>query len=425
MNKTPKATINARIEEILRIRLDGAELWDIREYVREKCAEAGSIWESQKCLSDAQLYRYLARADKLIAQSCRSSRKRLLRRHLAQRRNLYAKAVNAGDIRTALSVLSDEARLLDLYETYPDKKAAKDASAPMGTGDVVKVLSEQLREIDQADLPTRERTRLTATLAESLLRAIGISVLDARLEALQAVLSGTEGQGTDESQHPRPALRGLTPEERFRLILAAGGPGRRRGANATGCISETHPLSMPDYSPFCQAFAELAWHTFAELLDATGYYLERFWVSDSSLVEPAQDDAPSEARRGRLRVRRGTTLSVSRSGKAPALGAYAGTGLRSRLHSQNQGGRLEAILRGFEHPAVYAVPDHAGIRTVERALKLTDDGMSFKTEGMVRWMNTARRSGSPTETAKDIVSVESYRRECEACFRDRVRFWRG
>jgi hypothetical protein len=190
MQKTPKRTIDARIEEILRIRLDGAEFWDVCEYVREKCNEKRPPWECEKCLSDAQIYRYVARADKLIGESCRSSRKRLLRRHLAQRRNLYAKALNTGDIRTALSVLTDEARMLNLYDTFPDRKAPKGASTPMGTGDVVTVLSDQLREIERSDLPTDERARLTATLAASLLRAIGINVLDGRLEALQAVLAG-------------------------------------------------------------------------------------------------------------------------------------------------------------------------------------------------------------------------------------------
>lgn len=34
---------------------------------------------------------------------------------MAQRRNLFAKSVSAGDCRTALAVLDSEARLLDLY----------------------------------------------------------------------------------------------------------------------------------------------------------------------------------------------------------------------------------------------------------------------------------------------------------------------
>jgi hypothetical protein len=120
--KPTKAEVQMRTEEILRIRLDGAEMWDVREYVREKERELGSLWElppAEKPMSDSQLWRYIARADTLIAESCRASRKKLFRRHLAQRRNLYAKAVSAGDYRTALAIARDEGELLALY---PSKK---------------------------------------------------------------------------------------------------------------------------------------------------------------------------------------------------------------------------------------------------------------------------------------------------------------
>jgi hypothetical protein len=39
-----KAQTQARVEEILRIRLDLAEFWNVREFVREKEAEEGSLW---------------------------------------------------------------------------------------------------------------------------------------------------------------------------------------------------------------------------------------------------------------------------------------------------------------------------------------------------------------------------------------------
>jgi hypothetical protein len=116
--KATKAQIEARVTELLRIRLDGAEFWDIREYVREKEQEDDSPWkltDGQKPLSDSQLWRYLARVDQAIAASCVASRKKLIRRHLAQRRSLYAKAVSQGDIRAALACQQDEAELLGLY----------------------------------------------------------------------------------------------------------------------------------------------------------------------------------------------------------------------------------------------------------------------------------------------------------------------
>ncbi len=101
-----KALMRRRVEEIVRIRLDGAEWWDCCEYVHEKEREDGSAWhlaDGAKPLSNASLRRYLAKADQLIAESCRASRKKLLRRHLAQRRHLYAKAVSQGDVRAALA----------------------------------------------------------------------------------------------------------------------------------------------------------------------------------------------------------------------------------------------------------------------------------------------------------------------------------
>jgi hypothetical protein len=60
----------------------------------------------------------------------------------------------------------------------------------MDTGDVVQMLSDRLRQLHVAELPTGEKARLTATLADAFLRAIGVHVLDKRLEALQAVLLG-------------------------------------------------------------------------------------------------------------------------------------------------------------------------------------------------------------------------------------------
>jgi hypothetical protein len=90
----------------------------VREYVREKEAEAGSAWHvayGEKPLSDAMIRKYQEKADRVVWRSHENSRKKLLRRHLAQRRNLYAKAVSQGDVRAALACVRDEALLLGLY----------------------------------------------------------------------------------------------------------------------------------------------------------------------------------------------------------------------------------------------------------------------------------------------------------------------
>jgi hypothetical protein len=122
-----KALMRRRVEEVLRIRLDGAEFWDVCEFVREKESENGSAWhlaEGEKPLSRASLRRYLTRADALIVESFRATRRRLRRRHLAQRNRLYAKAVAQGDLRAALAALKDEAELLGLYPS-PERELLK------------------------------------------------------------------------------------------------------------------------------------------------------------------------------------------------------------------------------------------------------------------------------------------------------------
>jgi hypothetical protein len=165
MAKATTALVARRIEEVLRIRLDGAEFWDVREYAREKEAEAGSAWEllpGGKPLSDGQLWRYVSRADKLIAESCLARGKKMLRRHLGQRRNLYAKAISQGDVRTALAVLSDEAKLLGLYP--PAKMEHTGAK-----GEAIKIISiEAIKPSDAAPAPGAAPVSIVPLLVEAV-----------------------------------------------------------------------------------------------------------------------------------------------------------------------------------------------------------------------------------------------------------------
>jgi hypothetical protein len=185
-----------RVEEFVQIILDGAEAHDLRLYVSEMQAEPDSPWalaEGEKPLSDRQIRRYAAKAEEVIAASCRTSRKRLVRRHLARRRNLYAKAVNSGDLRTALASLSDEAKLLGLYDPPPAPKPRGDP--PITPAAVVALLAARLASIDQAKLPPGEHARLTAMLAEALLRAVGAADLEKQVTELAARVEALAGKG--------------------------------------------------------------------------------------------------------------------------------------------------------------------------------------------------------------------------------------
>jgi hypothetical protein len=189
--RSTKLEVQQRVEAIFQLRLGGAEFHDIREYAGATTDEDGKPREPWG-VSDTQLRRYIAMADELYVKRFDAQAKHLRARHLLQRRRLYAHAMEMSDIRTALAILKDEAELERLYEARdPAGPPGEGAlAAPMGTADVVGVLSERLRQTERADLPAAEKTRLTAALADALLRAIGVDVLDKRLEALQAVLGG-------------------------------------------------------------------------------------------------------------------------------------------------------------------------------------------------------------------------------------------
>jgi hypothetical protein len=111
--KSTKAETAARVEEVFKLRLGGAEFADIRQFA--------SAPEQQWNVSDRQLWRYIQAADKLVKERFDAKAEHLLARHLLQRRTLYAHAMGAGDFRTALAVLQDEAKLEGLY---PPQKIA-------------------------------------------------------------------------------------------------------------------------------------------------------------------------------------------------------------------------------------------------------------------------------------------------------------
>jgi hypothetical protein len=139
-----KEQVKQRTNEIVRILLDGAESWDIEEYVREQEADADSPWHIGAPISYCQIRRYVQRAERQIAKaSSKENRGRLIHRHLARRRSLYAKAVAQGDIRAALAVLDSEAKLLGLFPQAQERKDAPNVH--VNIFDRIATIHEQLK----------------------------------------------------------------------------------------------------------------------------------------------------------------------------------------------------------------------------------------------------------------------------------------
>jgi hypothetical protein len=93
-----------------------------------------------------------------------------------------------GDRVRAAGILLDHALrgLADARVLNGELQAGK--AAPINTAEVVQTLAAQLRQLETADLPVAEKSRLTATLADTLLRALSVDELSKRMEALEAVM---------------------------------------------------------------------------------------------------------------------------------------------------------------------------------------------------------------------------------------------
>ncbi len=86
----------------------------------------------------------------------------------------------------------------------------------------------------------------------------------------------------------------LTPEERFRLILAASGRGDEAERDRLGHAGEKITLSMPDHAPYAHAFNDLSLLTFIELLEEAASYQEGFAIAGNTRDTVDIDEAEEE-----------------------------------------------------------------------------------------------------------------------------------
>ncbi len=131
--KAEVAEVALRVEEVLVIRLDGAQYHDVVQYAAEK------KW----ALQERQLREYMRRADALLVERQDKNRKQVIARHLAQRQALFARCVNAADYRTALSILDSDAKLRGLY---PEKDVRELVKLATAQGARIEELERRLRD---------------------------------------------------------------------------------------------------------------------------------------------------------------------------------------------------------------------------------------------------------------------------------------
>jgi hypothetical protein len=178
--KSTQATVRQRVEEVLELRLAGATLRNIRHYANAPDPQSGRVpWN----VSDSQLWRYIRAADDLLAAEREEDRDKLLNRHIAQRRALFARCLAVNDYRAALACVEAEARLQGLHDTpaHPAK-----VELPKAPKDVVPLVASTVADLRAGRLDNKTATTIGG-LAGTLLRSMEVTELEERLAALEAV----------------------------------------------------------------------------------------------------------------------------------------------------------------------------------------------------------------------------------------------
>ena len=134
MGRNSEAVIAQRVEDIFGLVVDGQPLRVIRQYVSESCN-----WKAD----DRTLLRYKKRATKLIKERAEATCETVRETAVERLERLYARAIQRGDIRTALAVQQEIARLHGL--NAPTKTELTGA----GGAPLVSTTEEMARRFDE------------------------------------------------------------------------------------------------------------------------------------------------------------------------------------------------------------------------------------------------------------------------------------
>jgi hypothetical protein len=209
----------------------------------------------------------------------------------------------------------------------------------------------------------------------------------------------------------------LTPEERFRLIVAASDRGddaeRARLTNASKRIT----FSNMDYSPFTHAFQELAMVVLLELLEEAAMYGDAFerW-NDADMMEfiNGKKDAPAMAE------------GNDRTIKEQWFELFLAQGFM--LRTKAAGWKLFCERMGFLPFGVWQYLP--GFERLQRDLNKAEGapdrpGGAFTPKGMVRYLEGNRPTDGPEATEANIINAERFADSLDATFRERVKWWGG
>jgi hypothetical protein len=224
----------------------------------------------------------------------------------------------------------------------------------------------------------------------------------------------------------------LTPEERFRLILAAGARGDEAERERLVKAGRRITPSMQDHAPYAHAFDELAFLVFIELLEEAARYLEAFAHADDALDILGDDEEEDE---GEAEEGKEDDAEEESDAKADAKSVEEARSERSVwqrffdmalaagfvLRTKTEGWKL--FCERMTVPPFAVWESLPGFDRLRRALKLAERA-AFAPEGFLRWLNDIRPAGEAKRTEVPLT-VEGLATATEKLFQKRVEWWGG
>lgn len=208
----------------------------------------------------------------------------------------------------------------------------------------------------------------------------------------------------------------LTPEERFRLILAASGRGDDVERDRLARTAQRITLSMPDHSSHAHAFRELAMLTYIELLHDAHCYAVTF---------VARGDR-SEGKEAKKRPQR-KTAKTARLKKSDWTGLDLTLAYGYVLRTKLAGWKL--FCERLNIPPLLVWQALPGFDWLLDTMALTEGteslpGAAFVAEGFLRWLNAHRPAEHP-EMTQVPLTAEGIASANQAILNERVKWWGG
>ena len=228
----------------------------------------------------------------------------------------------------------------------------------------------------------------------------------------------------------------LTPEERFRLILAASGRGDEVERDRLVRTGNRITVSVLDHTPYAHAFFELELLTFLEVVEDASRYMDALTRFKNAVERgdgegsqrsadgsKAGDDAAEQAENEKSHAEVKSCEMPARADNADSP-----AGQRYLAQARIAGYVLQAKVDGWklfceemDVPPFLTWEGFPGFDRLQGRLELAKK-VAFGREEFLCWLNAGRPSGSPELTAV-LLTADAVAAATKDAFCLRVRWW--